>query len=557
MTGVVAGEEVARSVAAGKQAGDGHVVAVEHQAVAVDSEAAHCGKHATVGREGEIARAGEGDGAHQVAAKAFVLACLEASVVVGYGLGERSAVDASGLAELLQACGLVEPALALELLERGVVEHAVGHGLVKDVPAVLAVGGLGVLGVGDALEGQVFAHKALAATVHQNAEVHGIPGARVIERVGVAPAEVHDGLGNWIHLRAHGKAHHVAVARGAPARVPPGGVGVVLGARPSLHHLGVAVVAARGKDDALGGGCLEVAVGILGDDARDAARLVLRQLHGRRGETHVDVVISALGNLLHLQAHVDARQAGAHAGALGKGGRFVETQLSVDELGEGRHAARGGVLLNLGDYKAVLALVEHFLPEVGGLAGAVAVGVRRLGAAAPVSGALNLVEEGGLVDLGALLALGACGAEALEAATALGHLLEKQHVGAHVGGLECGDEAADASAHDDDVEVLGACDLVVGNGAGLKGDGAARAGASGDASRLGDDAVGVDVEVIGSGGLGCGGACRIRQGACRACGCDSGRGNAGCLDKRTTRDGAHRVPFPLVWLALRSSRHVG
>ena len=165
--------------------------------------------------------------------------------------------------------------------------------------------------------------------------------------------------------------------------------------------------------------------------------------------------------------------------------------------------------------------------------------MRRLGAATPVSGALDFVEEGGLVDLGAFLALGACGTEALEAAAALGHLLEKQHVGTHVGGLERGDEATDASAHNDDVEVLGARDFVVGNAAGLKCDGAARAGASSHADRLGDDAVSVDVEVIGSGGLGRSGSCRVRQGACRARSCYCGCGNAGCLDKRTTRDGAH------------------
>ena len=331
----------------------------------------------------------------------------------------------------------------------------------------------------------------------------------------------------------------MTVARGAPARVPPGGAGVVLGARPGLHHLRVAVVAARGEDDALGSGCLEVAVGVLGDDARDAARLVLRQLHGRRGEAHVDVVISALGNLLHFQAHVDTRQARAHTGVLGKCRRVVEAQLSVDNRGEGGHAARGGTLFDLGDHKAVLTLVKHLLPEVGRLAGAVAVGVRRLGAAAPVGGALNLVEEGGLVDLGALLALGTGGAEALEAAATLGHLLKQQYVGAHVGCLERGDEAADASAHDDDVEVLGARDFAVGNGARLKSDGAARAGAGGHAGRLGHDAVGVDVEVISSGGLGRSGARRICQGACRACGCDCSRGNARCLHKRTTRNGAH------------------
>lgn len=94
MTGVVAGEEVARSVTAGKQTGNGHVVAVEHRAVAVDSETTCRGKHATVGCEGEITRAGEGDGARQVAAKALVLARLETGVVVSHSLGERGAVDA-------------------------------------------------------------------------------------------------------------------------------------------------------------------------------------------------------------------------------------------------------------------------------------------------------------------------------------------------------------------------------------------------------------------------------------------------------------------------------
>ena len=114
MTGVVAGEEVARRVAHGVQpldhpvvgiehaarTVDGPVVQVEHGAGAVYGEAAHRGEHAAVRGQREEARARERDGSRQVASEVLVHAGLEEPVVPRDGVGEALRVDAAGGGQL-------------------------------------------------------------------------------------------------------------------------------------------------------------------------------------------------------------------------------------------------------------------------------------------------------------------------------------------------------------------------------------------------------------------------------------------------------------------------
>ena len=208
---------------------------------------------------------------------------------------------------------LEQPALILELLDGGIVVHALHHVLVEHLEAAGAVTGLGILRVGHALERQILAHEALALGIDHEAEVDGVPRAGVEERVGVAPTEVHDRLRARIHLGAHLDAHEVTVAGRAPAGIPPAGGSVVLGTGPGLHELGVGIVAARGEDDALAGVDPAVAaIGVLHDNAGDAVALADKLL-GRSGEAQLEIVV-LLGHFLHFQAHVDARVAGAHAG---------------------------------------------------------------------------------------------------------------------------------------------------------------------------------------------------------------------------------------------------
>ena len=248
------------------------------------------------------------------------------------------------------------------------------------------------------------------------------------------------------------------VARGAPTGVPPTRRGIILRTRPRFHELRVRIVAARGQDHAFSGVDLHVLVAALGDDAAHASRTVAHQLHARRAEAQVEVVVG-LRHLLHLEAHVDARIAGAHSGVGRQRGAVVEAQLRVDERGQRRHAAGGGSLLHLRDDEAVLSLVEFGLPEIGSLARTVDVGAYGFGAHAPVRAAVHLVQQRHLVDLGALLALRPHGAEALEAAAALRHLLDADDFRALFGCLEAGHEPGDTRAHHHDVAILGRSDV--------------------------------------------------------------------------------------------------
>ena len=160
----------------------------------------------------------------------------------------------------------------------------------------------------------------------------------------------------------------MAIARGAPCGVPPAGICVIFDARPSLHHLGVSVVAARGENDALARVGLEVAVCVAGDNAGHAAVGPSCKLHCGRREAQVNGIVSGFSDILHFEADVHAGKARTNADIGRQGRRIVEAELGVDE-GRGRREARGGrLLLNLGDHEAVGALVEHFLPEIGRLA---------------------------------------------------------------------------------------------------------------------------------------------------------------------------------------------
>ena len=85
------------------------------------------------------------------------------AVVALDGGGEVVPVDASGLAQLLGRGALEQPALILELLDGGIVVHALHHVLVEHLEAAGAVTGLGILRVGHALERQILAHEALAS----------------------------------------------------------------------------------------------------------------------------------------------------------------------------------------------------------------------------------------------------------------------------------------------------------------------------------------------------------------------------------------------------------
>lgn len=100
MTGVVAGEEVARRVAHGVQPLDHPVVGIEHAARTVDGEPAHRGEHAAVRGQREEARARERDGSRQVASEVLVHAGLEKPVVPRDGVGEALRVDAAGGGQL-------------------------------------------------------------------------------------------------------------------------------------------------------------------------------------------------------------------------------------------------------------------------------------------------------------------------------------------------------------------------------------------------------------------------------------------------------------------------
>lgn len=84
-----------------------------------------------------------------------------------------------------------------------------------------------------------------------------------------------------------------------------------------------------------------------------------------------------------------------------------------------------------------------------------------------------------LVDLDTLLALRAHGAEALEAAAALGHLLDADDIGALLGALQGRHEAGDASTDHDDVAIFRGRNLVSGDLAILEAHWAARARAGG------------------------------------------------------------------------------
>lgn len=134
-------------------------------------------------------------------------------------------------------------------------------------------------------------------------------------------------------------------------------------------------------------------------------------------------------------------------------------------------------MLHLGNDKAVGALVEHGLPEIRGLAGAIHVGSNRFGAHAPVGGTVHLVNQVHLVDLGALLALGVDSAEALEAAATSGHLLHADDAGAFLGALKRRHETGDAGTNHHKIAILGGGQLVGGNLAILKAHRPARTGA--------------------------------------------------------------------------------
>ena len=269
----------------------------------------------------------------------------------------------------------------------------------------------------------------------------------------------------------------MTVAGRAPAGVPPAGRGVIFRTGPSLHELGIRIVAACGDDNSLGGVQLHVgAVGVLGDNGRDRAIALAHELHARGFETDVEIVV-LLGNLLHLQAHVHARIARSHAGIRRQARAVVEPEFGGDEIGQAGHAAGRGSLLHFRNQKAIGALVQHGLPKIGGLARAAYVGAGRLGTRAPVGAAIQLIEQQLGFDVQALLALCVHGAEALETGATAGHFLDADHIGALLGRLQTRHESADAGAYHYDVVVFGRRDAVGGNGLGLKGDGATGAGA--------------------------------------------------------------------------------
>ena len=130
------------------------------------------------------------------------------------------------------------------------------------------------------------------------------------------------------------------------------------------------------------------------------------------------------------------------------------------------------------DDKPAGSLVQHRLPEIGRLAGTSHVGMYRFGANAPISAAVNLVEQQLRLNVKPLLTLRIHRPKRLEASATEGHLLDTDDVGALVCRLQTRHKPTDASSHHDDVVILRRCDLVGRNGVGDKGDRAARAGTS-------------------------------------------------------------------------------
>ena len=328
--------------------------------------------------------------------------------------------------------------------------------------------------------------------------------------------------------------------------VPHAGFHQLEYARPSLHHFRVGIVAARGENDALARVGLEVAVGVAGDNAGHAAVGPSCKLHCGRREAQVNgVVVSGFGDVLHFEANVHAGKTRTNAGIGRQSRRIVEAKLGINE-GRRRREARGGrLLLNLGDHEAVGTLVEYFLPEIGRLTRTVGVDARGFRASAVVRRAVDFIEQRGLVDFGAFLALRVHGAEALEAGASASHLFKNKHVCAQVGSLQAGDKATNAGTNDNDVEVFGALNFVCGDFARFKGDWAAGAGARGLARRHKAHAIFVDVLIVGGCGV-FGRCCHVFlvASACRStAGSDGANAHGGCcgqcaLHEVATREGA-------------------
>ena len=281
-------------------------------------------------------------------------------------------------------------------------------------------------------------------------------------------------------------AAHLVAAAVAVGHAPEGLTGNavahgVLGALGAElpYHVGVAAKVTRSQDDALGG--VELGVGAilgLGDDARHRAGLVEHALNAGHGAEPLGTEI--LGGIAAIGLNL------GHAGDIGKTGMAYRL-LVLRAVGLERRSPHlvagaldgiagpiGGVIGDLNDALSAVAVEERGGIRRDGhevvhhLARVVDEATDDCGIAATVGATHILVRD--LIEVvrakaPALKQLGVVGADIIAAVDdfAVGMLLDDCHLGAV---LSCGKSrlgAGVATAHDNDVELLGLGDIGCGN----------------------------------------------------------------------------------------------